>query len=299
MRIKKRIILLILFIIFLLIANSCSYSRNLWKDIAFSKPTKSYGIEVTMGYVAEGLYSDFFSIDFKDFLNNVSKEEIPLELINNYTTAKINEENGYSDFLNYESHYKDSWFGVMIIKDTEKARNWLLEDVENVYSFKKESLATLLKADQAVIYSLSRRGIDQEPTWTLLNDLSYFDFDSLIVEQVFSNNYMWTKFEGVIHTKSALTNPNLTDMSSLFSFRFYTGLPNETLLSEVNPWHPVEIIGRTYMTYINTMKGGVFVKVYYNGARFQKNNGEYVTTWKNPLIDEYEKMFNNLIIEVF
>ncbi|MBN2874379.1 MAG: hypothetical protein JXM71_04730, partial [Spirochaetales bacterium] len=75
----------------ILLLGSCASGGGIWKAIAFSTPTAKWGVQFRMQYVAQGLYKEFFSIDFTSLLRNVSDGRIPLDVINLYTTAMIDQ----------------------------------------------------------------------------------------------------------------------------------------------------------------------------------------------------------------
>lgn len=282
----------------ILLLGSCASGGGIWKSMAFSTPTAKWGVQFRMHYVAEGLYTEFFSIDFSSLLRNVSDARIPLEVINLYTTAVIDENAGYSGFLDYRSPYKDSWFTVMLVKDTQAAHGWLLADRDNPASFKPESLAALVMSDQAIIYSLSRRNMPGEPRWTAYDALSTVKQDSVhIATHVDSEGREWTRMDAVIGTRSSLSDPRISRMSRLLSFRFYTGQANEELLAGIGPWHTVDLCGRLYARHFVNSKSGVFVLVFFNGARFITKDGTHRDTWTEGLIRQYERMFENLEID--
>jgi hypothetical protein len=278
---------------------SCASGGGIWKSVAFSAPTSRWGMDIRMGYMAEGLYPELFSIDFSSLLRNVSDARIPLDVINLYTTAVIDGAAGYSGFLDYRSPYKDSWFTVMLVKDTQVARGWLLSDPDKPESFKPESLTALVMSDQAIIYSLSRRNIAGEPRWTAYDTLSSLKPDSVrLADHVDSKGRSWTRMDAVIGTKSSLSDPRISRMSRLFSFRFYTGQANDEMLAGIEPWHPVDLIGRLYARHFDTSESGVFVLVFFNGARFITDDGTHHDTWTEALITDYERMFESLEIDL-
>jgi len=278
---------------------SCASGGGIWKSMAFSAPTSRWGIDLRPGYVAEGLYQEFFSIDFSPLLRSVSGGRIPLDVINLYTTATIDETKGYSGFLDYRSPYKDSWFTVMLVKDTPEARDWLLSDPDKPGNFKPDSLAALVMSDQAIIYSLSRRNMPGEPRWTAYDSVSTLKHDSMrVATHVDHEGLAWTRMDAVLSTRSSLGDPRLAHMSRLFSFRFYTGQADEELLAGMEPWHTVDLCGRLYARHFSSSETGAFVLVFFNGARFASKDGTYYDTWTERLITEYERMFESLEIVV-
>lgn len=278
---------------------SCASGGGIWKSVAFSAPTSQWGLELRMNYIAEGLYREFFSINFTSLLRNVSDGRIPLDVINLYTTARIDIKAGYSGFLDYRSRYKDSWFTVMLVRDTKMARGWLLADPDKPESFKPESLAALVMSDQAIIYSLSRRNMAGEPRWTAFDALSAVRQESVrIATHVDDEGRAWTRMDAVVATRSSLSDPRISRMNRLLSFRFYTGQANEELLAGIDPWHTVDLCGRLYARHFDSSKSGVFVLVFFNGARFLTRDGIYRDTWTEGLKTDYERMFERLGIEL-
>ncbi len=287
-------------LLLLMLLDSCASGGGIWKSVAFSAPSSRWGVDIRMGYVAEGLYPEFFSIDFSPLLRNVSDGAIPLDVINLYTTATIDEEQGYSGFLDHRSPYKDSWFTVMLVRDTQAARQWLLSEPDNPAGFRPEALAALVMSDQAIIYSLSRRGIPGEPRWTAYDALSVLRQESVRIDtRVDREGRVWTRMDAIIGTRSSLADPRQSRMSRLFSFRFYTGQADEELLTGIDPWHPVDLCGRLYATHLSGSESGVFVLAFFNGARFMTRDGISHDTWTEGLIADYERMFEHLEIEVF
>ncbi|MBN2873670.1 MAG: hypothetical protein JXM71_01120 [Spirochaetales bacterium] len=186
----------------------------------------------------------------------------------------------------------------MLVKDTQAARGWLLSDPDNTASFKPESLAALVMSDQAIIYSLSRRNIPGEPRWTAYGALSAVKPDSVrIAPHIDDDGREWIRMDAVIGTKSSLSDPRISKMSRLFSFRFYTGQANEALMAGIGPWHTVDLCGRLYARHFTNSKSGVFVLVFFNGACFVTSDGISHDTWTEGLIREYERMFESLDID--
>lgn len=269
-------------------------TTDIWTSIAFSYPAERLGVTVSLDYSAPGLYEELLSIKFNRPLRGVTEGELPLDIVNMYTTAILDEDRGYSGFYDPGNRYKDSWFVVMVIRDDPVSRNWLLEDPDDAQSICTAGKAALVMIDQAIIYSLSRRGLPNEPRWTPYHRLSRVRDAEDLGWVTHPDGTQWRGIEAVIQTRSALTDPGRTRMSRWFSFRFYTGQPDDAVLEQVEPWHEVELPGRLYARHDEC---GVFILVFFNGARFTTLEGEYVDTWTDDLIEDYERMFRELQID--
>ncbi len=287
----NRFVQLVIAVVVLVLLSGCT--TDLWTRIAFSYPPERLGVDVSLGYSAPGLYDELLSIKFNRPFKGVTDGQLPLEVVNMYTTAVKEDGKGYSGFYDPQSRYKDSWFTVMIIQDDPISRSWLLEDPHDLQSIRVEGKAAMVMADQAIIYSLSRRGVEEEPRWTFYDRLSSVHGITDLGEIVHPDGTKWKGIEAVLRTRSALTDPELSRMSRWLSLRFYTGEPDEDILAQVSPWHPVELPGRMYARHD---EAGVFILVFFNGSRFHTRDGDYVDTWTEDLIEDYERMFRELQI---
>lgn len=142
--------------------------------------------------------------------------------------------------------------------------------------------------------------LEKDDQQTHYQELSEVDKDSVETFWVAGpKGDAWKQMDAVMPARSALPDQRKADLDTMFSFHLHTGVPDEQVLSVVEPWHPLEIPGRLYIRHIETAQTGVFALVFFNGSRFTARDGTVTDTWNEKLIQAYERMFQEPEIPIY
>ncbi|HOO70292.1 MAG TPA: hypothetical protein PK926_00930 [Spirochaetota bacterium] len=268
------------------------------------------GIEFEYGYITPGMRQSPYILPFSHSMRKFSSGKIDLDVINTYTVGSFDKDEGsslssVSNFLDPTSKFKDSWFGVYVIRDDDsgRARRFLLNDpcgdVDDLYNLNSSSLLELVRIDQMVVVNTTHQ---KEEGYDFHHFARTFPFKKIEAseyhEVVFDREKNpWLKITASFVTVSGLTDTKKTSMNLLSSIRAFVGLPDRDVYKLVDPWHRVVLKGVSLSRYVRCPGTGYWAVVYYNGSSFDTKNGVHVDTWEGSDIQkEFDKMFYDLNI---
>lgn len=268
------------------------------------------GITVSFNYTAKGMYKEPFIIKFGNIVYRLSKRKIMLNMYNCYTVGNMDNVEGrsipsVSSMLDPTSKFKDSWFGVFIIKDDRGfSRKFVLKDPsgypDNPHNINAESLLLLPMYDQMVVVLSTHQNQRNYSYKKFMNEFVFkMKTDTGIEQNIIKDTKgrEWCRIFSEFETVSALTDIKKTDMKLFSSIRSYVGLPENEVYEYVSPWHPITIKGLVFARYFRCKKMGFWAIVYYNGTAFIDKKGNKVDTWEQRDIQqEFYKMFENIEI---
>ena len=266
------------------------------------------GIKLEYRYIVPGMRQSPFILPFTRSIKKFSFDRIDIDVINTYTVGSFNKDEGsslssVSNFLDPTSRFKDSWFGVYIIKDDDqgRARRFMLNDpygdVDDLYNLNSSSLLELVRIDQMVVVNTTHQ---KEEGYDFHHFARTFPFKKIEAseyhEVVFDREKNpWLKITASFITVSGLTDTKKTSMNLLGSIRAFVGLPDCDVYKLVDPWHRVVLRGVSLARYVPCPGAGFWAVVYYNGSSFDTKDGTHVDTWESSDIrKEFDKMFYDL-----
>ena len=292
----------------LLIMNSIS----LYDITRFMKNAdlENRGVDITYGYVPEGMYRKPVVIDFSKSLYRISQGRIDLDIVNTYTVGNYNKNgkgpSSLSNFLDPGSKFKDTWFGVFIIFNDEgmRAMRYMLKNSDgsltDPVNLDTDAIISLPALDQRLIVMTTHQGQRNYGLHEFNRDFYFFKtgpgglYRRIIKD---SKGDEWLMIQGSFATVSALTDITKTRMRRFSSIRGYVGLPDRSVYRAVQPWHNIVLRGTTLTRYFSCDPKGFWAVVYFNGTRYTDRTGRTRDTWDDTdLKIVLEKMFNSLLI---
>ena len=269
------------------------------------------GIRVRFGTVARGLYREPFIIRFDRMLYNISNGEVLVPAFNLYTVGNFDKtapgaDPALSNFLDPDSKFKDSWFGVYIIIDDDigMGRRFLLKnphgDPDDLSNLNERSLLLLPGLDQKIIVWSTHQNQEDYTRDDLDREFRFSQKEGTALETntiADRRGMLWYSITGDFETIAALTDVRRTGMRLFSSIRNYIGLPADAVYERVDPWHPVLIRGRVLARYFRCSDVFFWAVVYYNGSAYTDRSGRRLDTWHDTdLRQVYEEMFQSMEI---
>lgn len=263
---------------------------------------KEYGISLKYNNVPKGMRQTPLIIDFGDLLREMSNGEVGVDAINTYIMGDY-ENLEYSNLINPNSKFKDSWFGVYLIFDDAegRGRKFMLGSEsarpDQAELIRPDALVAVPMLDQKLItYSTHQNQVD----YTYEDHDQNFYFKTIVQNDgVLMDSFQnkWRYVEGEFSTTAALTDTNKTNMELFSSIRAVAGLPTTEVHSLVDPWHEIIIKGKVISKYFQGSKSSFWAIVYFNGSAFYTKDGHFVDNWADTDIKaQFESMFKTLEI---
>ncbi len=280
---------------------------------------KKRGILLEYSYVTPGMYKQPFIIDFGKYIKSISNDTVDLDSVNSYSVGnydstksktKIGDCKGgnnqkYSNFLDPDCRYTNSWYGVYFIFNDEEGRGkkFMLKDPKgnpaDFNNLNEDSIKQIPALDQKLI-SWSTHEKQENYYWEDFEKEFHFKQmgDIKRTEVKDKKERPWLKLTGIFETVAAFTDINLTQMSSLNSIKAMVGIPTKDLYEKVKPWYPLKIVGTTYSRYVQCGTNSFWAIAYYNGSDFTFNSGAKVNYSEITDIElEFKKMFESMKLE--
>lgn len=292
---------------FFYISNSTVFPM-LVRKLRGLKPSNAK-ISITLCYTPPEMYSRPFVLDFRHYLYEISGGIADLDLINIYTVGKryspfhLRQD---SYFLDPFSKFKDSWFGVFVLKNDDEGRGRRfilidpLDDPSDFNNFNPNGIEFLMAYDQKIICfnsHMNYENLTEHEVWKLFCSKFYFkqnkDFGAKVINRKTEN---WLLFDRHYDTISALTDRRKTRMRQRDGIAAYIGLPETHSYKFVQPWHQITLTGKCIIRYFHELSSWLIV--YYNGVKFKmNNNNEIDTNISSDIQLQYETMFQSMEIE--
>ena len=284
-----------------------------WKNYDLSER----GIFLEYSYVTEGMYKKPFIIDFGKFIGDISNGTVVLDSVNSYTVGNYDStqsktsighckgQQEYSNFLDPECRFANSWFGVYFIFDDSagKGKNFILKNPKgnpnDLSNINPDAIKQIPSLDQKLI-TWSTHTKQSNYYWEDFDSQFYFkqigEIESSEIKD--KRQRSWLKLKAPFETIAAFTDTKLTNMGSTDSIKAMVGIPAQDIYNTTKPWYTVNIIGTTYTKYFPCGHNSFWAVAYYNGSEFQLNSGQKRNYSEYTDIEsEFKKMFDEMKLE--